>query len=64
MLMYPNESCYGRAEALRALRNDFVHDLAVIRPSDGANVTRVAIDLIKLQYGMDLRLGTAYGYAL
>jgi hypothetical protein len=54
-LMYPTESCYVRAEALRALRNDFVHDLALIRPSDGADAARIGIDLIKLQYGMELR---------
>jgi hypothetical protein len=64
MLIHPNESCFVRAEALRVLRNDFVHDLALIRPSNGADAARLGIDLIKLQYGMDLRLGTAYGYAL
>jgi hypothetical protein len=63
-LVYPDASCYVRADALRLLRNEFVHDLERISPDDGSRAAQVALELMQANYGMNLRLNTGYGYAL
>jgi hypothetical protein len=63
-LIDPGAGYYSRAEALRVLRNNFIHDLEQVSPDNGSASAQVALELMKAHYRMDLRLGTGYGYML
>jgi hypothetical protein len=63
-LIDPSTEYYKRAEALRDLRNRFVHDLALIEPQDGQMSTEVGLQMLKAAYRMDLRISSSYAYML
>ncbi len=63
-LIHPGSGSFATAESLRTIRNDFVHDLQNVSPAHGSRAAQVALELMEANYGMNLRLGTGYGYML
>jgi hypothetical protein len=53
---------WKQADELRVVRNRCVHELDAVTPNRAVEAAKVAMHLLKLVCGMDLRLSMSFGY--
>jgi hypothetical protein len=53
---------WEQADNLRVLRNKFVHEMQEVMPSQAQEAVALAMRVLKIVFGMDLRLSASFGY--